>query len=503
MNLVAPFWKNADRDPSRPALIVGRRQVSYDMLRGVADRVATRLDERGLVRGDRVTCSSRNVLVYVTTILASARLGAICTPSPHDASTAPEDLPTDDVEGLTFEVLHADEVTGRPSLADRTLVAEELFAPAAGGRPDPPPMVEGLGSKPWMHILSSGTTGQAKRVAITHDLGAARAQVRYGLAPTDRVMVHVGAGVTGGLMPVMSALLAGGTAIMADGLHPAEALESLRGHAPHHLFLSTGHATQLIAWMQGKGLHGGMVCPRLRSLHVAGSPVSPALARKLQQGFGASSVHIHYGSTETGPLTLRRLTTDALQEGDVGRPHPWVRVEAVGTDGTPLPRGVTGLLRFRSHLAAAEYVADDGASQLAFRDGWVYLGDRGRVMEDGSVRIDGREDDVITIGGLKIDPNRVETVLNALGGVHESCVLQIRLPNRLLAYAAAVVADRDVEIAAVKAHLARHLHPHEVPGSIFKVDALARNEGGKILRRETAALIEERFGEVRPAPRAA
>ncbi len=55
-------------------------------------------------------------------------------------------------------------------------------------------------------------------------------------------------------------------------------------------------------------------------------------------------------------------------------------------------------------------------------DGWFITGDLVELDDDGYMRIIGRINDVINVGGLKVLPNEVEEVINAIDGVIDSTV---------------------------------------------------------------------------------
>ena len=59
----------------------------------------------------------------------------------------------------------------------------------------------------------------------------------------------------------------------------------------------------------------------------------------------------------------------------------------------------------------------DGEPTPAFRDGWFYPGDLGSLAPDGLLRIAGRADEVINLGGEKISPETLEEQVRLIHGV--------------------------------------------------------------------------------------
>jgi acyl-CoA synthetase (AMP-forming)/AMP-acid ligase II len=118
-------------------------------------------------------------------------------------------------------------------------------------------------------------------------------------------------------------------------------------------------------------------------------------------------------------------------------------------------------------------------------EGWVRTGDCGRVDDDGFVWIEGRVSDMVNRGGLKVFPGEVEEVLRDAPGVEDVAVVGVP-DERLGEVPVAFVVGR-FDAADLDAHAREHLAPYKVPVRFEPVDALPRNEIGKVLTRELAA----------------
>jgi acyl-coenzyme A synthetase/AMP-(fatty) acid ligase len=62
------------------------------------------------------------------------------------------------------------------------------------------------------------------------------------------------------------------------------------------------------------------------------------------------------------------------------------------------------------------------ASNQFTEDGWFATGDIVRLDEDGYIKVEGRLNNVINVGGLKVLPSEVEDVINSVSGVIDSTV---------------------------------------------------------------------------------
>jgi acyl-coenzyme A synthetase/AMP-(fatty) acid ligase len=192
-----------------------------------------------------------------------------------------------------------------------------------------------------------------------------------------------------------------------------------------------------------------------------------------------------YGANEIGAI----CRFDRTGSGAV---HRSVTLEVLDADGQPAAFGEAGEIRLRSTGMVRGYVNDPAASAAMFRDGWFYPGDLGILTEAGTLRLVGRRQDVLNIGGAKRSCAELESqvlrhapesdvaVLQRDGGVASSLVY--------VCVAGPAAADPD--------RLARAVEPAmECQFTMVALPAIPRTAQGKI-RRE--ALHDMLFG--RPAP---
>ncbi|WP_246004751.1 AMP-binding protein [Nocardioides marmorisolisilvae] len=87
--------------------------------------------------------------------------------------------------------------------------------------------------------------------------------------------------------------------------------------------------------------------------------------------------------------------------------------DGVPLDGVEVRIDDAGQVLLRGPVLFDGYQDEPDRTAAAFRDGWLVTNDLGHWAEDGRLRIDGRTDDVIITGGLKV-PARV--VAGAVAG---------------------------------------------------------------------------------------
>ncbi|GGM94852.1 acyl-CoA synthetase [Streptomyces fuscichromogenes] len=254
-------------------------------------------------------------------------------------------------------------------------------------------------------------------------------------------------------------------------------------------------------------------------------PADPGLAkalgraRLLVSGSAALPVHDHeriaaatgqrvverYGMTETLMLCSSRWTPPdprpsvradgEARAGTVGVPLPGVELRLVEEDGTAIAGydGETvGEIQVRGPNLFTEYLNRPDATAAAFTaDGWFRTGDMAVREADGHVRIVGRKaTDLIKSGGYKIGAGEIENALLEHPGVREAAVTgepDADLGERVVAWIVPADPQSPPSAEELADHVAGRLAPHKRPRVVHHLDALPRNDMGKIMKRSLGA----------------
>jgi long-chain acyl-CoA synthetase len=339
--------------------------------------------------------------------------------------------------------------------------------------------------------LSSGTTGTPKSIPQTHDRAILTACLPTTVLPTadlSRVLVFAGANLSVAMGGILHQLIGGRTAVLCSDLAAQNFYETVARDRPTHVKTTTGNANQLVAHAAKSLPDSREKCQSLQGINVGGSPVSPSLRAGIEK-YICANLEINYGGSEVNRIAQATAETFAAQPQSAGRVRPWVDIQTVDEDGTQLPAGERGVLRVRSPLLVTGYVADPQTTARAFQDGWFYPGDTGVVDEAGYLTLSGRVDDLLNLGGNKVDPFTIESILDAQPGVEESAALAVQAKDGSMVLVAVVVAAGPIDVAALRGACAQRLRPSSVPSRIVTAKRLIRNPGGKIMRKEMAKVL--------------
>jgi long-chain acyl-CoA synthetase len=148
----------------------------------------------------------------------------------------------------------------------------------------------------------------------------------------------------------------------------------------------------------------------------------------------------------------------------------------------------------------AGYFGNEGATQEALRDGWLFTGDLGRLDEEGNLYIVGRSKEIIVdSNGKNVYPDEIEELYAAPEVIKELAV--VGLPDGAGERVAAVVVPRK-DLTADEAQSRIDAHMHEVSGKLplykrvktfeIREEELPRTATRKLKRRELVTWLQEK-----------
>ncbi len=307
-----------------------------------------------------------------------------------------------------------------------TLIAENEPLPGA-----PVPDRDAL----WTVIYTSGTSGTPKGVMLTHGaLAWAVSSIveRLKARSDDRVLSYLP------LAHIMERVFCEQTSIVAGNrIYFAESLDTFvrdLQRARPTLFMSVPRL-----WMKfQQGVHARLPPQKLdRLLRIP--VVGWLVRRRILKGLGLDQCHLAgSGAAPLPPEVLRWYRSLGLElvEGYAmtencgvshsvlaGTSHP-------GTVGVPYAGldvridAASGEIQMRSPALMTGYYRDPAQTAAAFAaDGWLRTGDKGRIDEDGCLRITGRVKDIFkTSKGKYVAPAPIENLLARHPDV-EACIV--------------------------------------------------------------------------------
>ncbi len=277
---------------------------------------------------------------------------------------------------------------------------------------------------PVLETLTSGSTGQPRRILRTQASWVASFAVNAGLGigPGARVAVLGRLVQSLALYAAVEGLHLGAEVHLLAGLLPDRQWKALIARQISHLYASPAQLRLIV--------EGAAPCPALRVILVGGSKLDPALRAALRAFAPGARVVEFYGAAETSFVTISDATTP---EPSVGRAFPGVEIA--------LDQGEVWV---KSPYLFIGYA--DGTGPARWRDGWLSVGEIGR-MEGPHLILLGRTGRMVTVADQNVFPEAVEALLTACPGVRQAAVLPVADARRGQVLVAVLQGDRAEEPA--------------------------------------------------------
>lgn len=220
---------------------------------------------------------------------------------------------------------------------------------------------------------------------------------------------------------------------------------------------------------------------------MGGSTPSARLLNRIRNEHQAAIYNSH-GSAETGFISICDVTTENSPGLVI---YPNSIVEVLDERGLLIDSEEVGILRYKTLYASNSYFNNPTATKEYFKDGYFYSGDMGYKTKDGRLFITGRSNEVINLGGVKINPEQVDEIAGTQDGVLDVAAFAIEDESGIPKLAIALVIDSEFDEENFRENMKFKFQSAKVE-KIFKVEAIPRNPNGKILRR----VLNQKFGNL-------
>jgi acyl-CoA synthetase (AMP-forming)/AMP-acid ligase II len=466
----------AASDPSRTALIIDERVISYGELAVAAANCAARLADKGLA-GERVAVVDVGSVLSIATMLGAARIGAAAALI-NPALTPPE------LQGLVKNAGCSSVGVAGEAYADRLVDAgvSMVFTGAALlSHASTTPVAEDVDDRDALVLFTSGTTGLPKSIAISQRQLSARitgitTPFRADALPTVTMMsvpfFHVG-----GAIGVLSNLYSGNTYVIQPRFDAGEWLRLVEKHRVTSTFMVPTMLQRILDHPD----FGSADLSSLAAIAYGAAAAPVTLVRRAMAVMPKVGFANVFGQTETlGAYTtlLPNDHHDPKRIGSVGRPLPGVDVRVVDPDtGLDVETGAVGEL----WVNTAAHVGE----------GWLHTGDLGRQDADGYIYPSGRLKDTINRGGEKFGPIEVEEAIRTHPAVVDVAVAGITDHEMGQRVGAAVVTRSPLTLEELRSHCRELIAYFKLPERLKVIDHLPYNDTGKVNRHLLAALITD------------
>ncbi len=505
--------------------------MTYGEFHRAACALGAELSRRGVRKGDRVAVMIPNCCELAIFYFACIYLGAVIVPINPLLSNAdiqfiltncrPKMLVISQSSAISARGLHpnmirlattqdenAIEAAASDLVRIRDLKPSGQFVP-----------LEAAGGEDLIAIMyTSGTSAKPKGLA--HKLGSMLRNARAFAAAQridedSRFYLTLSMAYMGGFYNLLILPFLCGASVVVDHVFDARSSlnfwEKAKTHGVNTLWMAPTVLSILLR--MDRGHTGEEFCRRsVRHAFVGFAPLPLKVKSEFEARYGVRLIE-NYGLSETLFVTARSQNVVGGQ-GYVGEALPGVRLRIADPDRRKDDRpesdqGKThhgnassacraeGEVEIMTPDLMAGYLDADGTLSPSDSAQWFATGDVGRLENDGSLFITGRQKDLIIRGGINISPAAVEESLMQVDGVAEVAVVSI--PHEL--YGEDIVAvlklnpgfELESMLELLIAHAKQNLAQHQQPARYITIDEFPRTANGKVQKTRIRELLAEKL----------
>lgn len=510
-NLIHHFLEQStELFPDKTALVHEELRATYKQINIKANRLAHWLIDIGVSKGDRVVLLLENCLEYVISYYGVLKAGAVAVPlssdlKPDGLKPLLEELePAVIISSSRFErILKATDLTpyninalllkspkqnwsSSPFsvFSWEDIICDDVTANSKI-RPEISPEICIDESDLASIIYTSGSTGIPKGVMLSHKniVSNTHSICRYlNLTDKDIQMVVLPFFYVMGKSLLNTHFAIGGTVIINNKFaFPATVIKQM---ADEKVTGFSGVPSTYAYLLHRSPLKNYR--DRLNSLRYctqAGGHMSEQTKAELRKVLPAhTQIYIMYGATEASArLTYLRPDQFADKMNSIGKPIPGVNMQVLNKSDRVLPAGETGELVASGPNIMQGYWKDEKATSAVLNKNGYHTGDLGYYDEKGYFFVNGRKDNLLKVGGHRINPQEIEDALMATELVIETAVIGVPdelLGNKLIALAVPINGTSSKN--KIMKLCADRLPKYKLPSTIKLVRSLPKNTNGKI-----------------------
>lgn len=508
--------KSATIYPDKTAVIHDEQRITYTQLNTQTDNLAACMQDSGIKKGDRIALLLENGIDYIAAYYATLKLGAVAAPlnpglKPDGLSYLLNNLEPSaiitgskserllkavdlDSIGLKQLIIKSPKQTWPKTSFDVSPLEEALTPttqqPNNSREPIQPNDLASI-------IYTSGSTGKPKGVMLSHQNIVANVNsiCQYlSLSHKDIQMVVLPFFYVMGKSLLNTHIAVGGTVVINNRfMYPAEVVHQMVSEQV------TGFSgvPSTYAYLLNRSPLASCrdKLPHLRYCSQAGGHMAKSIKLALRKALPESTqIVIMYGATEASArLTYLDPSCFESKIESIGKPIPDVSIKLLDEQNSEVPDGQRGELVASGNNIMLGYWKDPEETHRVLDSHGYHTGDIGYRDKDGFIFVLQRKDDLIKVGGHRMNPTEIEDFLLSSDLLIETAVVGLPDPilgNKLVALV--VPKQMPFNSITLMEKCATGLPKHKHPSSIIPVRALPKNASGKIDKKQCTDLAVQK-----------
>ncbi|MBU1101713.1 MAG: fatty acid--CoA ligase family protein [Bacteroidetes bacterium] len=297
-------------------------------------------------------------------------------------------------------------------------------------------------SKPGIIIFSSGSTGEPK--AALHDFTLLLEKYKHVRQPL-RTLIFLLFDHWGGLNTLFHILSNGGVV----GVPEKNAPDAICGFIEKYKIELLPTTPTFINMILYSKVYENYDLSSLKIISYGTEPMHESTLKAFNRIFPEIRLKQTYGLTELGVMNSKSKSSDSL----------WMKVGGSGYE----TKVVNNILFIKAESTILGYL---NAEVPIDSDGWYNTGDK--VEQDGEwIKILGRESEMINVGGQKVNPAEVESVILEIDNIIDVTISAVTNPILGQVVGARINLENDESLYDIKKRIQKHcaarLEKYKIP----------------------------------------
>jgi acyl-CoA synthetase (AMP-forming)/AMP-acid ligase II len=326
-------------------------------------------------------------------------------------------------------------------------------------------------------LFTTGTTGLSKGVMISHRAIIANAEnLIAGQGFTHELVFIINGPLNhiGSLSKIFPVIVQGATLLIIDGMRDFEKFFDALDYPTQKMatFFVPANVRMLTQFCSNRL---ALYAKKLDFIECGGAPLPHSDMVELCRLLPHTRLYNTYASTETGIVSTYNYNDGRCIARCLGKPMPHSRIII-----TP-----EGHISCQGDTLMSGYFDDPELTATVLHGETVCMSDIGSIDNEGMLHINGRQDDVINVGGYKVAPTEVEEAALQLPVVNDCICISVPHPITGNALKLLVVLSKGEKLNKRKLalHLRQRLEIYKVPMIYEQVETIERTYNGKINRK--------------------
>jgi long-chain acyl-CoA synthetase len=337
-------------------------------------------------------------------------------------------------------------------------------------------------------IFTSGSTGKPKGVMLTHKnlIANTRSITEYlSLSQNDRMLVVLPFYYCYGLSLLHTHLRVGGSIVLNNSFIFLQTIINDLLEYKCSGFAGVPSHFQILLRISDSFKYTSF--PDLKYVTQAGGKLATVFIDEFRSFLPNIKFYVMYGQTEaTARLSYLPPAYYEKKKGSIGKGIPGVELKVINKDGGTVNPGETGEIIAKGSNIMSGYFSDEEETLKVLRDGWLYTGDLGTLDGDGFIYLTAREKEIIKVGGKRISPKEIESVILELPEVVD-CTIEGVIDDLLgEAIKATIVFNPNLlekpSSDIIREHCRKYLAIHKIPQVIEIKKQISISTTGKKIK---------------------